>query len=102
MPSWPGFPYNPRRESSMSVTRRWAGWIAAGLVGCVTVTALQSQQPVTKVTDATLLKPADGDWVGYGRDYAETHHSPLKQIDQSSVGKLAEAWSVEVGSDGKL
>ena len=29
------------------------------------------------------LKPADGEWVGYGRDYAETHHSPLTQIDQT-------------------
>ena len=86
----------------MSVTRRWAGWVAAGLIGCVGVSALQGQQAAPRVTDATLLKPADGDWVGYGRDYAETHHSPLKQIDQSNVGKLAEAWSIEVGSDGKV
>ena len=86
----------------MSVTRRWAGWVAAGLVGCVAVTALQGQQAAPKVTDATLLKPADGDWVGYGRDYAETHHSPLTQIDQSNVTRLAESWAVEVGSDGKL
>ncbi len=64
--------------------------------------ALHGQQASPKVTDATLLKPADGDWVGYGRDYAETHHSPLKQIDQSNVSKLAEAWSIEVGSDGKI
>ena len=40
--------------------------------------------------------------MGYGRDYAETHDSPLKQIDQSNVGQLAPAWSVEVGSDGTL
>ena len=86
----------------MSVTRSWAGWVAAGLIGCVGVSALQGQQAAPRVTDATLLKPADGDWVGYGRDYAETHHSPLRQIDQSNVSKLTEAWSVEVGSDGKL
>ncbi|MSO36262.1 MAG: PQQ-dependent dehydrogenase, methanol/ethanol family [Acidobacteria bacterium] len=86
----------------MSVTRRWAGWVAAGLIGCVGVSALQGQQAAPRVTDATLLKPADGDWVGYGRDYAETHHSPLRQIDQSNVSKLTEAWSVEVGSEGKL
>ena len=59
-------------------------------------------QQARKVDDATLLKPADGDWVGYGRDYAETHHSPLTQIDQSNVSRLGLAWSVEVGSDGKL
>jgi quinohemoprotein ethanol dehydrogenase len=40
--------------------------------------------------------------VSYGRDYAEGHHSPLKQIDQTTVGRLGLAWSVEVGSDGKL
>ncbi|MFA5911540.1 MAG: PQQ-dependent dehydrogenase, methanol/ethanol family [Vicinamibacterales bacterium] len=86
----------------MIVTRRWAGWVAAGLVGCVAVVALNGQQAARKVDEATLLKPADGDWVTYGRDYAETHHSPLKQIDQGNVSRLAEAWSVEVGSDGKL
>jgi quinohemoprotein ethanol dehydrogenase len=78
------------------------GFTAFALVAGLSAAALHGQQAAPKVTDATLLKPADGDWAGYGRDYAETHHSPLKQIDQSSVGKLAEAWSVEVGSDGKL
>ena len=86
----------------MSVTRRWASWIAAGLVGCVAVSALQGQQAAPRVTDAILLKPADGDWAGYGRDYAETHHSPLKQIDQSNVSRLAQTAAIEVGSDGKL
>ena len=33
---------------------------------------------------------ADGDWVTYGRDYAETHHSPLTQID--SATSAASAW----------
>ena len=45
------------------------------------------QQP-RKVDDAMLLKPPDGEWIGYGRDYAETHHSPLKQIDQSQRRRL--------------
>jgi len=80
---------------------RPAVWLLAAAVACGT-TILQGQQAARKVDDATLLKPADGDWVGYGRDYAETHHSPLKQIDQSNVSRLGLAWSVEVGSDGKL
>ena len=78
------------------------GLMAFAAAAALSATTLHGQQAAPKVTDATLLKPADGDWVGYGRDYAETHHSPLKQIDQSNVSKLAEAWSVEVGSDGKL
>jgi quinohemoprotein ethanol dehydrogenase len=67
------------------------------------VAVLHGQQTRTAaVNDATLLKPADGDWVSYGRDYAETHHSPLKQIDQSNISRLGVSWSVEVGSEGKL
>jgi quinohemoprotein ethanol dehydrogenase len=33
------------------------------------------------------------EWVTYGRDYAETHFSPLKQIDTDSVKRLGLAWS---------
>ena len=86
----------------MSFTSRWIGGLSTGVVA-VTFTVLSAQgQQTRKVDDATLLKPADGEWVGYGRDYAETHHSPLAQIDQSNVARLGVAWSVEVGSDGKL
>ncbi|HYB94906.1 MAG TPA: PQQ-dependent dehydrogenase, methanol/ethanol family [Vicinamibacterales bacterium] len=76
-------------------------WLGAGLAVVLATASLHGRQ-ARKVDDATLLKPADGEWVTYGRDYAETHHSPLKQIDQSNVSRLATAWSVEVGSDGKL
>ena len=54
------------------------------------------------VDEATLLKPPDDEWVSYGRDYAETHHSPLTQIDATNVSRLGLAWSVEVGSEGKI
>src|SRR5688500_993629 len=86
------------------MTFRAASWVLAGAVVCgAAVSTLQGQQgQVRKVDDATLLKPADGDWVSYGRDYAEAHHSPLKQIDQSNVNRLGLAFAVEVGSDGKL
>lgn len=59
-----------------------------------------AQRP--KVDDAVLRRPPDHEWVSYGRDYAETHHSPLKQIDANNVGRLGPAWSVEVGSEGKV
>ena len=88
----------------MSFTAKWLGLAAFGAVTvALTLSAVQAQAPAArKVDDATLLKPSDGEWVGYGRDYAETHHSPLTQIDQSNVATLAQAWSVEVGSEGKL
>ena len=85
----------------MSFTARWIGGAALGVAVVMTAASLHGQQ-ARKLDDATLLKPADGDWVSYGRDYAETHHSPLKQIDQSNVGRLSLAWSAEVGSEGKL
>ncbi len=76
---------------------------AAFVFAAATFTLSARQAPVTRqVDDAVLLKPAPGDWVNPGRDYAETHHSPLTQIDQSNVSRLAPAWSVEVGSQGKL
>lgn len=94
----PKFVTIPGWETLMS-TPRWFGALTLGVALAI---ASMSAQTSRKVDDATLLKPADGDWVGYGRDYAETHHSPLKQIDQSNVSRLGIAWSVEVGSDGKL
>ena len=86
----------------MSFTSRWIGALATGVVAVTFAVVSAQGQEARKVDDATLLKPADGEWVGYGRDYAETHHSPLAQIDQSNVARLGVAWSVEVGSDGKL
>jgi PQQ-dependent dehydrogenase (methanol/ethanol family) len=77
--------------------------LAAALVaGSASLALTLSAQAPRQVDDATLLKPPDGDWVTYGRDYHETHHSPLKQIDQSNVSRLGVAWSVEVGSQGKI
>jgi quinohemoprotein ethanol dehydrogenase len=68
------------------------------LVVTAAVLSAQSRQ----VTDATLLNPPAEEWVSYGRDYAETHHSPLTHIDATNVSRLKLAWSTEVGSDGKV
>ena len=73
------------------------------VVACgVSVAAALHAQAPRRVDDAMLLKPPVEEWVSYGRDYAETHHSPLAQIDQSNVSRLGLAWSVEVGSEGKI
>src|SRR6266853_6347424 len=48
------------------------------------------------VVDDAALRTADGDsanWITYGRTYSEQRFSPLKQIDEQSVGKLGLAWS---------
>lgn len=77
------------------------GLTAFALAASLSAAALQGQQP-REVDDQLLLRPPDGEWITYGRDQAETHHSPLKQIDQSNVARLAVAWSTEVGSEGKI
>ena len=71
------------------------------MAACVAAVAVQAQAP-RRVDEATLLKAPVEEWVSYGRDYAETHHSPLAQIDATNVGRLGLAWSVEVGSEGKI
>jgi quinohemoprotein ethanol dehydrogenase len=78
-----------------------AGLFAAAVAACVAAVAVQAQAP-RKVDEATLLKAPVEEWVSYGRDYAETHHSPLAQIDAGNVSRLGLAWSVEVGSEGKI
>jgi len=47
------------------------------------------------VTPNELLN-AGGDgteWLTYGHDYAETHFSPLNQINKKNVKRLSLAWS---------
>lgn len=38
-----------------------------------------------------------GDWHAYGRDQKGTRYSPLKQINDTNVGKLQEAWTFQTG-----
>jgi PQQ-dependent dehydrogenase (methanol/ethanol family) len=58
-------------------------------------------QETRRVDDAALKNAAaNGDeWLTYGHDYAETHYSPLKQIDASNVGRLGLAWYFQTASD---
>jgi quinohemoprotein ethanol dehydrogenase len=63
-----------------------------GVLLCV---ACNSQH---EVNDATL-RAADADstnWLTHGRTYNEQRHSPLKQIDESTVSRLGLAWFVDL------
>ena len=40
------------------------------------------------------------DWPAFGRDAANTHHSPLAQIDRSNVARLRPAWIFQTGVTG--
>jgi len=72
--------------------------------GCLLLAVLAAgvvlAQNRRSVDDNSLKNAArNGDeWLTYGRDYAETHFSPLKQIDTSNVKRLGLAWSWETES----
>jgi quinohemoprotein ethanol dehydrogenase len=55
-----------------------------------------AQQPVPRVTTSTLINAAGNgaEWLTYGHDYAETHFSPLTQINTKNVKRLSLAWSI--------
>ncbi len=38
------------------------------------------------------------EWLSYGLNYAETRHSPLNQINRSTVESLGLAWSINLGT----
>ncbi len=71
------------------------------LVTMAVVAAWIAGAQQSRKVDSGALKNAakNGDeWLTYGRDYAETHYSPLKQIDTTNVSRLGLAWSWETES----
>jgi quinohemoprotein ethanol dehydrogenase len=60
-------------------------WVAAG-------------QQARRVDDAAIRRAAPEEWLSHGRDYAETHYSPLKQIDDKNVSRLGLAWTYDTDS----
>jgi quinohemoprotein ethanol dehydrogenase len=59
------------------------------------MTWLAAAQTARVVTPNELIN-AGGDgteWLTYGHDYAETHFSPLNQINTKNVKRLSLAWS---------
>jgi PQQ-dependent dehydrogenase (methanol/ethanol family) len=66
---------------------------AALFLLCATVYA---QAP----TDAALRAANPAEWLNYGRDYAETHYSPLNQITDANVSTLKPGWSFDLTAAG--
>ena len=61
--------------------------------------AMALQTP--RVDDKALKNAAKSvEWLSYGMDYSEQRYSAATQINTSNVGKLAPAWSYEVGTGG--
>src|SRR3954468_14530321 len=73
----------------------------SGSLLVVTVAVFMAYAQPPKRLDDNALKNAGknaDEWLTYGRDYAETHFSPLKQIDTTNVKRLGLAWSWETES----
>ena len=47
-----------------------------------------------------LQEAAPEEWLTYGRDQAETHYSPLDQINSDNIDRLGLAWSWEIPKAG--
>jgi quinohemoprotein ethanol dehydrogenase len=71
--------------------------VLATIVSGMAALALQTPR-----VDDKALKNADkgAEWLSYGMDYSEQRYSSATQINTSNVGKLAPAWSYEVGTGG--
>jgi len=80
--------------------------LAAGVIATVAlISTLTAQQP--REVDAKILKTAGtakdampGTWLTYGHSQTEQRFSPLKQIDETNVGKLGLAWSAPIAAPG--
>jgi len=69
-----------------SVSLLWTASIGFGQLGA-------------RAVDSARLRQAPADeWLSYGRDQAETHFSPLKQIDATNVSRLSLAFTSDTES----
>jgi quinohemoprotein ethanol dehydrogenase len=75
-------------------TVQWTLFTAFMTLGGLGAIAQQSKN----VDGNALRRPAAEEWVTYGHDYAETHFSPLRQIDTTNVKRLGLAWTWETES----
>ncbi|HWF08338.1 MAG TPA: PQQ-binding-like beta-propeller repeat protein, partial [Bryobacteraceae bacterium] len=85
------------------MTLRRMTWLLVGFPGIVlcTWTTLASGQQVKKIDDKVLKDAGKGtEWTINGMNWAEQRYSTMTQINPANVGKLALAWSYELGPGG--
>ncbi|MDE3198638.1 MAG: PQQ-dependent dehydrogenase, methanol/ethanol family, partial [Acidobacteriota bacterium] len=76
------------------------------LAGCAAIVLLVWTAPLAgqqaKTVDDTVLKSAvrGAEWPGVGMDWNEQRYSGMTQINPENAGKLALAWSYELGPGG--
>ena len=65
------------------------------------LSACSNQPPRwAEINDESLLNADDtpSDWLSYGRNYQENRHSPLNQINKTTIDSLGLAWSINIGT----
>ena len=66
-------------------------------------TAVAVQAAPATVDNAALSNEADGhNWAAYGRTFAETHYSPLAEINRDTVPRLNLAWTLDLDVTNNL
>jgi PQQ-dependent dehydrogenase (methanol/ethanol family) len=78
-------------------------WLLLGVPGIFLFTwgTLAVQQQVKRIDDKTLKNAAKGtEWLSNGMNWDEQRYSTMTQINPQNVGKLALAWSYELGPGG--
>src|SRR5262249_51329031 len=78
-------------------------WLLLGVSGIVflTWTTLAVQQQVKKIDDKALKTAGTStEWLSNGMTWGEQRYSMIAQINPDNVGKLALAWSYELGPGG--
>src|SRR5688572_20472091 len=87
------------RVSARRSTRAWLIQLWLALLASVCASGLQAAAGTDALEGdgARLADENDGtNWLAYGRTYAETHASPLKQIDATNVSRLGLVWSADL------
>jgi quinohemoprotein ethanol dehydrogenase len=76
--------------------------IVIGAILAAAAISTVSGQQGRRVDDAMLRDAgrSGDDWITHGLSQSEARYSPLAQIDARNVGRLAPAWSYEVGAGG--
>ncbi|MCH7857074.1 MAG: PQQ-dependent dehydrogenase, methanol/ethanol family [Gemmatimonadetes bacterium] len=74
--------------------------LAAVVMPLELVAGLQAGQQSGGPGALALQEAAPAEWLSYGRDQAETHYSPLDQINSDNVDRLGLAWSWEIPKTG--
>ncbi len=78
-------------------------WLLAGSLGLPLFiwTSLAVAQQVKKIDDKVLKAAGKGtEWTMNGMDWGEQRYSTMTQINPTNVGKLAPAWSYDLGPGG--